>query len=79
MRAAIAGRQVADVRQNIEPIELCLFDAGSDVNEPLLDTIKNLFFMAWELACARPHPSSRVRSAKAPVPPDEHSNCEPEP
>jgi hypothetical protein len=51
MRAASAARQVADVRQNIEPIELCLFDAGSDVNEPLLDTIKKLFFMAWELAC----------------------------
>ncbi len=50
--AAAAGRlQVVDVEQNIEPIEVCLFDAGSDVNEPLLDTIKKLFFLAWELAC----------------------------
>jgi len=43
--------QVADVGQNIEPIEVCLFDGGSDVDEPLLDTIKKLFFIAWELAC----------------------------
>jgi hypothetical protein len=37
--------QVADVGQNIEPIEVCLFDGGSDVDEPLLDTIKKLFFI----------------------------------
>jgi len=56
--------QVADVGQNIEPIEVCLFDGGSDVDEPLLDTIKKLFFIAWELAST---PGLLVDREAAPV------------
>src|SRR6266436_7349753 len=41
----------ADVEKNIGPIEVCLFNAGSNVSKPLLDTTEKLFFKAWELAC----------------------------
>src|SRR5258708_8753479 len=41
----------ADVEKSIGPIEVCLFNAGSNVNKPLLDTTEKLFFKAWELAC----------------------------
>lgn len=41
----------ARVEQEIGPIEVCLFNAGSNVNKPLLDTTEKLFFKAWELAC----------------------------
>ena len=41
----------AEVEQSIGPIEVCLFNAGSNVNKPLLDTSEKLFFKAWELAC----------------------------
>ncbi len=38
-------------RKSIGPIEVCLYNAGSNVNKPLLDTTEKLFFKAWELAC----------------------------
>src|SRR6476619_2733070 len=41
----------AEVEQNIGPIEVCLFNAGSNVNKPLLDTTQKLLFKACELAC----------------------------
>lgn len=41
----------ADVESNIGPIEVCLFNAGSNVNKPLVETTEKLFFKAWELAC----------------------------
>ncbi|MET4482120.1 SDR family NAD(P)-dependent oxidoreductase [Bradyrhizobium sp. F1.13.3] len=41
----------ADVESNIGPIEVCLYNAGSNVNKSLLDTTEKLFFKAWELAC----------------------------
>jgi NAD(P)-dependent dehydrogenase (short-subunit alcohol dehydrogenase family) len=41
----------ADVERGIGPIEICLFNAGSNVNKPLLETTEKLFFKAWELAC----------------------------
>src|SRR4051812_29809283 len=41
----------ADVEANIGPIEVCLYNAGSNVNKPLLETTEKLFFKAWELAC----------------------------
>ena len=41
----------ADVERTVGPIEVCLFNAGSNVNKPLLDTTEKLFFRAWELAC----------------------------
>jgi NAD(P)-dependent dehydrogenase (short-subunit alcohol dehydrogenase family) len=41
----------ARVEREIGPIEVCLFNAGSNVNKPLLDTTEKLFFKAWELAC----------------------------
>lgn len=41
----------ACVEKEIGPIEVCLFNAGSNVNKPLLDTTEKLFFKAWELAC----------------------------
>jgi NAD(P)-dependent dehydrogenase (short-subunit alcohol dehydrogenase family) len=41
----------AQVEENIGPIEVCLFNAGSNVSKPLLETTEKLFFKAWELAC----------------------------
>jgi NAD(P)-dependent dehydrogenase (short-subunit alcohol dehydrogenase family) len=41
----------ADIEKNVGPIEVCLFNAGSNVNKPLLETTEKLFFKAWELAC----------------------------
>src|SRR5712672_3505075 len=41
----------ARVEETIGPIEVCLFNAGSNVNKPLLETTEKLFFKAWELAC----------------------------
>jgi NAD(P)-dependent dehydrogenase (short-subunit alcohol dehydrogenase family) len=41
----------AEVEQSIGPIEVCLFNAGSNVNKPLIETTEKLFFKAWELAC----------------------------
>lgn len=41
----------SDIESRIGPIEVCLFNAGSNVNKPLLDTTEKLFFKAWELAC----------------------------
>src|SRR5260370_940423 len=39
------------VEEAVGPIEVCLFNAGSNVNKPLLETTEKLFFKAWELAC----------------------------
>jgi NAD(P)-dependent dehydrogenase (short-subunit alcohol dehydrogenase family) len=39
------------VEEAIGPIEVCLFNAGSNVNKPILETTEKLFFKAWELAC----------------------------
>ncbi|WP_027582419.1 SDR family NAD(P)-dependent oxidoreductase [Bradyrhizobium sp. Ai1a-2] len=44
-------RLFATVEKEIGPIEVCLFNAGSNVNKPLLETTEKLFFKAWELAC----------------------------
>ena len=41
----------ARVEKEIGPIEVCLFNAGSNVNKPLLETTERLFFKVWELAC----------------------------
>ncbi|MHC2313024.1 NAD(P)-dependent dehydrogenase (short-subunit alcohol dehydrogenase family) [Bradyrhizobium diazoefficiens] len=41
----------ADVERETGAIEMCLFNAGSNVKKPLLDTSDKLFFKAWELAC----------------------------
>src|SRR5437660_880987 len=41
----------AEVEKDIGPIAVCLYNAGSNVNKPLLDTTEKLFFKAWELAC----------------------------
>ena len=41
----------AEVEDAVGPIEVCLFNAGSNVNKPLLETAEKLFFKAWELAC----------------------------
>jgi NAD(P)-dependent dehydrogenase (short-subunit alcohol dehydrogenase family) len=55
---SIDARQEADVQdlfarveKEIGPIEVCLFNAGSNVNKPLIETTEKLFFKAWELAC----------------------------
>jgi len=40
-----------NVEKEIGPIEVCLFNAGSNVNKPLIETTEKLFFKAWELAC----------------------------
>src|ERR1700686_838218 len=41
----------ARVEESIGPIEVCLFNAGANVQKPLLETTGELFFKAWELAC----------------------------
>jgi NAD(P)-dependent dehydrogenase (short-subunit alcohol dehydrogenase family) len=41
----------SQVEKDIGPIEVCLFNAGSNVNKPLIETTEKLFFKAWELAC----------------------------
>lgn len=41
----------AQIEKDIGPIEVCLYNAGSNVNKPLLETTEKLFFKAWELAC----------------------------
>ncbi len=41
----------SEVENNVGPIEVCLFNAGANVNKPLLETTEKLFFRAWELAC----------------------------
>ena len=41
----------AEIEKNVGPIEICLFNAGSNVSKPLLETTEKLFFKAWELAC----------------------------
>src|SRR5882762_3509260 len=50
-REAEVQKVFADVENNIGPIEICLYNAGSNVNKPLLETTEKLFFKAWELAC----------------------------
>jgi NAD(P)-dependent dehydrogenase (short-subunit alcohol dehydrogenase family) len=39
------------VERDVGPIEVCLFNAGSNVKKPLHETSDKLFFKAWELAC----------------------------
>src|SRR5262245_11478116 len=39
----------ARVEKEIGPIEVCLFNAGSNVNKTLVETTEQLFFKAWEL------------------------------
>ena len=41
----------SEVERDVGPIEVCLFNGGSNVNKPLLETTEKLFFKAWELAC----------------------------
>src|SRR5207302_6884628 len=41
----------ARIEAEVGPVEVCLFNAGSNVNKPLLETTEKLFFKAWELAC----------------------------
>src|SRR6202795_489309 len=41
----------AEAEKDVGPIEVCLFNAGSNVSKPLLETTEKLFFKAWELAC----------------------------
>src|SRR5712672_2893656 len=41
----------ARVEETVGPIEVCLFNAGSNVSKALLETTEKLFFKAWELAC----------------------------
>lgn len=55
---SVDARQEAEVlalferiENDIGPVEVCLYNAGSNVNKPLLDTTPKLFFKAWELAC----------------------------
>lgn len=41
----------AEIENDVAPIKVCLFNAGANVNKPLLETTEKLFFRAWELAC----------------------------
>jgi NAD(P)-dependent dehydrogenase (short-subunit alcohol dehydrogenase family) len=50
-QAAEVQKLFAEIESGIGPIEVCLFNAGSNVSKPLLDATEKLFFKAWELAC----------------------------
>jgi NAD(P)-dependent dehydrogenase (short-subunit alcohol dehydrogenase family) len=39
------------VEREVGPIEVCLFNAGANVQKPLLETSSELFVKAWKLAC----------------------------
>jgi hypothetical protein len=39
------------IEDEIGDIEVCLFNAGSNVNKPLVETGSELFLKAWQLAC----------------------------
>jgi NAD(P)-dependent dehydrogenase (short-subunit alcohol dehydrogenase family) len=41
----------ARVEAEVGALDICLFNAGSNVNKPVLETTEKLFFKAWELAC----------------------------
>jgi NAD(P)-dependent dehydrogenase (short-subunit alcohol dehydrogenase family) len=41
----------AKVEGEVGPIEVCLYNAGSNANVPLLETTETLFRKSWELAC----------------------------
>ena len=41
----------AKVEGTVGPIMVCLYNAGSNVKTPLIETSGKLFFKAWELAC----------------------------
>ena len=41
----------AQVEKDFGPVEVCLFNAGSNVNKPIAETSEKLFTKAWELAC----------------------------
>jgi NAD(P)-dependent dehydrogenase (short-subunit alcohol dehydrogenase family) len=41
----------AQVEKDLGPVEVCLFNAGSNVNKPIAETSEKLFTKAWELAC----------------------------
>ena len=41
----------ARVEAEVGSLDICLFNAGSNVNKPVLETTEKLFFKAWELAC----------------------------
>lgn len=41
----------ARIEEEVGPVEVCLFNAGSNVKKPVHETTGKLFFKAWELAC----------------------------
>ena len=41
----------AKVEREVGPIDVCLYNAGSNVNTPLLETTETMFRKSWELAC----------------------------
>jgi NAD(P)-dependent dehydrogenase (short-subunit alcohol dehydrogenase family) len=44
-------RLFAEIESQIGPIDVCLYNAGSNVSAPILETSSKLFLKAWELAC----------------------------
>src|SRR3954468_14052429 len=41
----------ARAEAELGPVEICLFNAGANVNSPLIETSAKLFSRVWELAC----------------------------
>ena len=41
----------AQIAADVGPIEVCLFNAGSNVSKALIETKESLFFRVWQLAC----------------------------
>jgi len=39
------------IEDEVGTVEVCLFNAGSNVNKPLVETGSDLFLKAWQLAC----------------------------
>ena len=50
-RVCMARRDAGKSRRVLEELTVCLFNAGSNVNKPLLETTEKQFFKVWELAC----------------------------
>jgi NAD(P)-dependent dehydrogenase (short-subunit alcohol dehydrogenase family) len=54
---ALDARQEEDIAaflreaNEVAPLEVCIFNAGANVNFPILDTTERVFRKVWEMAC----------------------------
>ncbi len=55
------------VERDVGPIEVCLFNAGANVQRPLIETTDKPFFKAWELASLRGRPPAFAEGRDLPL------------